>query len=250
MSAVSELSHHILTTILDALELHELHGADGGPALLLPLTVPDQPPARLRLWGGQAIGRLVSIEIEAPALALSAHILGAFAAPGSPLPHLFVDLVAARGSQSVAFDLLPRVDLAASVEWMDAVLTPLTAAHQELAEIEGARALPLNHRLRAFLSPWSAALECGEAALAGPLRRVIEAYVDHWLRLVGGALPEAADLEHSPALLGARDHRYRAHLFSADVDPVWRRIAGLVGDAGASQLQAALRGEAISAAAH
>ncbi|MCA9660486.1 MAG: hypothetical protein KC486_19235, partial [Myxococcales bacterium] len=102
---------------------------------------------------------------------------------------------------------------------------------------------------RAHLGPWTVAVRCDEAALRGAVGRSVDAYVDHWLDLVRGGLPPAITDALDPAALAARDRRYRAALFSADVDPIWRRLDGLLGASGAAVLQGLLRGDAPLAAA-
>jgi hypothetical protein len=240
MSVAREVSQRVITAIVRRLGLAEVRDATRA----LDLTVPEQPPARLRGWSGEAVERLLSVELAAPAIGLELGMVAAFAPSTSALPHLVVEVVASPGGLSLFVDLSQRVDVGADLPWIDAAWTPLTAAHQGALEAEGVTPAALNHRLRALLGPWTVAVRCDEAGLRGAVGRSVDAYLDHWLDLMTrGLAPTITDALDSAAL-SARDRRYRAALFSADVDPIWRRLEGLLGASGAAVLQGLLRGDA------
>jgi hypothetical protein len=68
------------------------------------------------------------------------------------------------------------------------------------------------------------------------LDATVDRYLEHWLTLVDRGVP-AVDVD-----LAARDRTSRANLFSPDVDPVWARVARLLGAEQAERV----RGELIA----
>ncbi|MEZ4382651.1 MAG: hypothetical protein R3A79_15040 [Nannocystaceae bacterium] len=239
MSLPRELTQRVVAALVRRLDLHERRDR----ARALDLTAPGQPAALLRGWGGGPLDRLVVVEADAPGIGLEFAMVAAFAPSTGALPHLLVEVVASPGGLTLFVDLCQRVDVGGELGWIDAAWTPLTAAHVAAFEAEGVAPAALNHRLRALLGPWTIAARCDEAALRGALGRSVDAYVEHWLGLVERGLPAAITADLDPAALAARDRRYRAALFSADVDPIWRRLEGLFGAEGAGALQSRLRGD-------
>ena len=89
------------------------------------------------MFAGGPVQRLVSCTIVVPPIGLDSHMLFAFTADDSPVPHFTVDSV--RNGEDYAFhlDLIPRVDLAVSLAYMDQVFVPLTEEFERHRELDG-----------------------------------------------------------------------------------------------------------------
>ncbi|MCA9660485.1 MAG: hypothetical protein KC486_19230, partial [Myxococcales bacterium] len=82
MSVAREVSQRIITAIVSRLGLCEVRGATRA----LDLAVPEQPPALIRGWSGEAVDRLLAVEIAAPAIGLELGMVAAFAPATGALP--------------------------------------------------------------------------------------------------------------------------------------------------------------------
>lgn len=219
MSLARELSVRTLDEIVSRCRLRER----GGPYLPLPV-------GGLRLFHGDGgVRRLVYVELAT--VGLDAHMIYAFTASDSPLPHFTLDAVHAGPGFAFHLDLVPRVDLAANLEVVDAIYEPLTPTFNAAREMEGLSPAQLAPRQRALMSPWMLAHRADEAAFRG-LDAPVEVYLEHWSRLLADGLPEALRSRlygGDAAALGERDRRLRAAIFDPQVDPVWELVTRLVG---------------------
>lgn len=236
LSPARSLAEETLGALVDALALREV----GAPRLTL--RGPGGAPvgALRRLVGERA--SVVTISLVVPAFGLDSHMIFAFTPPASALPHFTLDSVQAGPGFAYHLDLVPRVDLAANLAYMDAVYGPLGATFESAGARAGLSSAHLSPRQRALMSPWMLAHLADATAFAG-LGPVVAAYRDRWLALCAEGLPgEVGELCGGD--LAARDRRLRAALFSPSVDPVWSQVERLIGGAQAAELQAFLRGEA------
>lgn len=184
---------------------------------------PD-PVGVLRLWGGEPLARMVYVGLTVGAIGLDSHMLFAFTPAGSPVPHFTLDSVAAGPAYAFHIDLIPRVDLGANLDYMDAVFGPLSEVFDAVRRSPGLEAAHLGPRQLALMSPWMLAYRADEAAFRA-IDEPLAAYLDRWFRLVEDGVPG----EWDEAALAERDRRNRAALFSPEVDPVWERVDKLVG---------------------
>jgi hypothetical protein len=226
-------------TMLARLDLVETRAADGGPHLTLFSHAPfhQGPCGQARVWSGGGLHRAVAVSIVAPAIGLDTHMLFAFAPSGSAVPHFTVDSVTAGGTLAFHLDLIPRLDLATHLGYMDWAYGPLTETFTQAAGIEGLTPAMITPRQRAVMSPWMIVNRATPDAFdkIGPL---VATYQDHWLSLLREGAP-AATLEGATRdALRERDRRNKAIIFDPDVDKVWNQIRGLIG----SEAVEAIRG--------
>jgi len=227
MSLPRDLVVPVLERIVEATGGVEVHGADGGPFLTLTAADGGGPGGSVRLFESPALPRLVYCNLDLAAHDLDSHMLYGFAPAASGVPHFTVDAVDAHGVLAFHADLMPRVDLATHVPYMNAVLTQLDDA---FAAVQGDDAfLPamLSPRQRALMSPWMLANRLTRERF-DVAEAPVRTYVEHWLGLVVDGADEAAwglgDTD-----LPARDASLRRTVFGGDVDPAWDMAAKAVG---------------------
>ncbi len=229
--SLSQLLHdQTLQRLVEKLDLHEVHGADGGPWLTLQSQVPMVQGAigQVRVFEGTAITRLVSCTIVVPPIGLDSHMLFAFADTESGLPHFTVDSVRNGADYAFHLDLIPRLDLATHLPYMDAVFAPLTSVYQAHRDTPGLKPAALDPRQYAVMSPWMLVNRADESAFKATFQAV-DSYLDHWLTLHQSGVPADCLGETTATGRAARDSAHRAVIFNADVDKVWNQIAPLIG---------------------
>jgi hypothetical protein len=185
------------------------------------------PVGVLRTWtGGKGVAKAVYCGLSVDAIGLDSHMVFAFTDSGSLVPHFTLDSVFGQGSFAFHLDLIPRVELASNLPYVDHVYEPLTPVFEELSSREGLTPAAIGPRQRALMSPWMCVNRATEAAFAG-MDGVVAAYLDHWAALVADGVPESLA---APVDLPDRDTRNRTALFSREVDPVWNTIERLIGE--------------------
>ncbi|WP_031159395.1 hypothetical protein [Streptosporangium roseum] len=167
--------------------------------------------------------KAVTVSLVVPAIGLDSHMIFAFTRPESAVPHFTLDSVASADYHAMHLDLIPRVELATHLAYLDAVHLPLTPLLEAAWEINGVSPAAVGPRQRAMMSPWMLVCRATEDAFE-KLGPTVDAYLDHWLTLLRGGVPAAEDTD-----LAARDAVNRANLFSPDVDPVWHQVTRLLG---------------------
>jgi hypothetical protein len=226
-----ELSLRTLDEIVSRCELRER----GAPYLPLPV-------GGLRLFHGDGgVRRLVHVELAT--VGLDAHMIYAFTASDSPLPHFTLDAVHAGPGFAFHLDLVPRVDLAVNLDYLDAIYEPLTPTFNAAREMEGLSPALLAPRQRAQMSPWMLAHRADEGAFRGVGAPVV-VYLEHWSRLLADGLPDSLTSRlhggEREALI-ERDRRLRATIFDPDVDPLWDMVTRLMGAEVSEAMRAVLR---------
>ena len=114
MSASAALCINALETIQTKLNLQEVLGEDGQAYRTL------QSPAfgdvgSVRVFKGEALEELIYIGLVVPQIHLDSHMLFAFTPDGNGVPHFTLDSVAIPDGHAFHLDLIPRVDLGASL---------------------------------------------------------------------------------------------------------------------------------------
>lgn len=179
------------------------------------------PVGRIRVWRGAGpVVKIVNVALVVPPIGLDSHMIFAFTAPDSAVPHFTLDSVANGDNYAFHLDLIPRVDLAVSLPYLDTVYEPLTALYKEVRDRDGLTPAHLSPRQYALMSPWMLVNRATATAFEG-IGDAVDGYLSHWFRLLETDLKEPAD--------PARDAAHRALLFSPEIDPVWGQTVRLLG---------------------
>lgn len=236
MSLANTLSQNTLKAIVSRFNLAE-HGA---PHMTLTSPMSPAPVGQVRVFSGGPIHKMVYIGLTVPPISLDSHMIFAFTAPDSPLPHFTLDSVLAGAHFAFHLDLIPRVDLGANLAYIDELFQPLTAFYDSAQGIAGLTPARLSPRQYAIMSPWMLAYRANEAAFAR-IEEHVNQYLAHWFNVVetGVSAATLASLDHDN--FRERDGRNRAAIFNADVDPVWTQIDRLLGQTISVKLQDLLR---------
>lgn len=238
-SLPAALAARTLDTIVDRLSLEQVHGSDGGPLMTLAPTMGSKPVGSVRVFTGEHLDQLVTVSIAVPQIGLDSHMLFAFTAADSAVPHFTLDSVFAGGSYAFHLDLIPRVDLGASLEYMRGIYEPLTESFMAARKLDGLSAAALGPLQLALMSPWMLAYRADEAGFAA-IDAHVEHYLDQWFEVLDGVPPAAAD-DARACNLAERDARNRAALFDPEVDPVWGQVSRLIGESTAAAIRSLLR---------
>lgn len=227
MSLPAALSERTLTTLGTALDLEAVED--------LPLTsaMSPDPVGRLRVLRGGPIDKVVTVDLVVPPIGLDSHMIFAFTGSDSAIPHFTLDSVHAGEYHAMHLDLIPRVDLAVQLEYLDAAFVPLTTLLEDAWAVEGISPAAIGPRQRAMMSPWMLVCRATEPAFE-ELGTTVESYLAHWLTLVDKGVPAVE------ADLPGRDRANRANLFSPEVDPVWAQVTRLLGTEQCERVRAEL----------
>ncbi len=229
-SLSQQMHDRSLARIIERLALEEIPGAEGGPALPLISRAPmaQGQIGQVRMFRGPALSRLLTCSIVVPAIGLDSHMLFAFTDTEGGVPHFTVDSVKAGEHYAFHLDLIPRLDLAANLAYMDEVFAPLTAAFQAHRELPGLAPAQLDPRQLAVMSPWMLVNRADEQAFRATFDSV-DAYLDHWFAVLQAGVSDTALGSSTPAQRAERDAAHRGVIFNADVDKVWQQITPLIG---------------------
>ncbi len=246
MSLPKALHEKVLQAIVERFELVEDTGEDGGPFLPLISHIPmhEGSVGYMRRFTGGPLFQVVTSSIVVPALQLDSHMVFAFTPSDSAIPHFTVDSVCAGEHHAFHLDLIPRMDLGSQLNYMNEVFLPLTESWERGSAIEGLSRAHLSPRQLGIMSPWMLANRATESAFVD-IGKVVDDYLEHWFGLVESGISSAAVNGVSATELIERDRRNKFAIFNADVDPVWQRIAPLVGKEAADKQIETLR--AVSA---
>jgi hypothetical protein len=197
------------------------------------------PAGTLTVLRGERIAKVVRIGLTVDRIGMDSHMIFAFTGADSAVPHFTLDSVQAGGYLAYHIDLVPRADLGAHLEYVNAVFQPLTPVFEEVRERFGPSTAAIGPRQHAMMSPWMLVNRADEehfAAMDGYLDR----YFEHWRDLLAKGVPDDVRATLADTDLAARDARNRAALFSPEVDPVWANVARPLGDDQAEELRAEL----------
>ncbi|MEM1113625.1 MAG: hypothetical protein AAGI11_17050 [Pseudomonadota bacterium] len=233
-----------LNAVVEALGLSEQGGEGGTPYLPLVSQLPmvEGEVGNVRLFTGGPLFRLVTVSMVAEPMQLDSHMMFAFTPGDSPVPHFTLDSVMAGDHFAFHLDLLPRVDLGANLAYMDEAFGPLTELYETGTAIDGLSKAHLSPRQYAIMSPWMLAHRASAEAFSA-ISDTVAAYRDHWLSLVNRGMSDAATADIGKAELAARNLRNKRIIFDPDVDPVWNRIAPLIGEEAVAIQRSLLIGE-------
>lgn len=228
MSLSEALHDQTLSRLRERLNLAEIHGDGQGPWLELTSHAPIAQGriGQVRVFRGAGITQLVSCTIVVPAIGLDSHMLFAFTDTESAVPHFTVDSVRNGADYAFHLDLIPRLDLAVELAYMDAVFAPLTETFKAHRETPGLKPAQLDPRQYAVMSPWMLVSRADEAAFKATFA-VVDAYLDQWFALLDAGVDAVGNT--TAAQRAQRDLAHRQVIFNPDVDKVWKQIAPLIG---------------------
>lgn len=237
----AELSHTSLNKIIQRFSLREI----GSPYLALhsPLR-PDAPIGSLRLFTGGPIHKMVYVGMTVPAIKLDSHMIFAFTAPESPVPHFTVDSVFAADAYAFHVDVWTRVDLGANLAYMKEVMLPLTEEFNRVKNTEGLTPAHLEPHQWCVFSPWMMAWRADEDGFKR-VRPSIDFFLDYWMNMVETGISAEAAEGLTPDYLRERDRRARNINFSKEIDPVWFKVDRLLGTELSDRMRNILRVQSL-----
>lgn len=236
MSLAKTLSHNTLHRIINRFAMQE----QGAPHMTLHSPMSPVPVGEVRLFSGGPVQKMVYIGLTVPPIGLDSHMIFAFTAVDSPIPHFTLDSVLAGPHFAFHLDLIPRVDLGANLAYINELFQPLTAVFEATKQIEGLTPAHLSPRQYAIMSPWMLAFRANEQAFS-QIDEQANRYLDHWFAVVeaGVSAETLASLDSTD--FAQRDQRNRAALFNPEVDPVWSQVERLLGAAVGAELREILK---------
>ncbi len=243
-----ELAVRTLDRIVKELGLKEELGADKGPVLKLiarggPLEGKDV--GSFRVFRGGAVHKLVYSAMTIEDFGMDTHQIYAFTAPGDARPHFTLDLAISpntHGTFHIGLDLLPRVDLGASLATMQSIYEPLSSVLAETMKERGvAPATSIGPLMRALRSPWmlAAYVDADRIATCEP---AIDAYLNSWLKLCAEGVDAKSKADAAWQDLAKRDEQNRAALFDPETNRVWVLLERLVGVDTVAKMREVLKG--------
>jgi hypothetical protein len=232
-----------LDRVVTELGLVEQTGADGDAALPLHGVGGPLDGVRIgefRVYGRSDGTRVVYSGLSIDDFGMDTHQLYAFTASGSAVPHLFLDTAISpntEGTFHFGLDLVPRVDLGASLDYSESIYAPLTDVRAQTLATPGVMPVPSLGPLQwSIRSPWMVAAIVMPEDLRG-LQGAVDVYVERWLSAMQEGLSDAALADASWQDLPTRDRMNRAAMFSPRTNPVWGLLDRLVGvDAAAAMV--------------
>lgn len=213
----------------------------GAPYMTLTSPMSPAPVGSLRLFKGSQVTKMVYIGLAVPPIGLDSHMIFAFTAPGSHIPHFTLDSVLAGPYFAFHLDLIPRADLGANLPYLNAVFDDLTPIFEEAKKIEGLTPAQLGPKQYALMSPWMLAYRANESAFE-QIQAPVNGYLEHWFKLVEQGLPAEATPGGDYA---QRDQLNRAAIFDPNVDKVWAQVERLVGAETSEKMRHILINQAV-----
>lgn len=233
-----------LQRLVEKLGLQEQHGEAGGAWLPLISQLPmvQGEVGNVRLFTGGGLFRVVTCSLAVEPIQLDSHMLFAFTPGSSAVPHFTLDSVKAGEHFAFHLDLIPRLDLGANLPYIDEVFGPLTEAFEAGSAIEGLSKAHLSPRQNAIMSPWMLANRASESAF-NAIEDTVGIYQQHWFDLLEKGVSEQALGGVTPEQLASRNLANKRIIFDPDVDAVWERITGMIGEDAVAVQRALLIGE-------
>jgi hypothetical protein len=234
MTLAADLAFSTLDKLRERLSLTEHH--------TISLTSPmmPEPVGKVQVFSGEKISKAVYIGMSVPFIKLDSHMIFAFTDADSAIPHFTLDSVNNDATFAFHLDLIPRVDLGANLEYIDAVYGDLSEEFERAGQIEGLSKAHLNPRQLAVMSPWMLVNRATDEAF----RKIFDSvdfYLNHWFSLVENGV----DVQVFAENLAERDRRNREIVFNPDVDKVWSQVDRLVGAEMSAKMREILKSQEI-----
>jgi hypothetical protein len=238
MTLAADLAFSTLDKLSKRLSLTEVE--------TIQLTSPmmPEPVGSVRVFSSDKISKAVYIGMSVPFIKLDSHMVFAFTKTDSPIPHFTLDSVNNDASYAFHLDLIPRVDLGANLEYIDAVYGGLSEEFEKANQIEGLTKAHLNPRQLAVMSPWML-VNRAEAEAFKKIGDSVDYYLNHWFSLVENGISEDVSKQFSGDYLRTRDRKNREIIFNPDVDKVWAQVDRLVGAEMSAKMREILKSQEI-----
>jgi len=240
MSLARTLSIGTLEKIVARFSLREV----GAPYMTLSNPAFPQPLGACRIFAGERVHKTVYIGLNFPPAGLDSHMIFAFTAPKSAVPHFTLDSVLAGPHFAFHLDLIPRADLGANLAYLNAAFQPLTAEFDAAKKIEGLTPAHLSPRQYAIMSPWMLAFRATETAFA-QVEPHVNNYLEHWCQLVENGVNAELAFGGAESELAVHDQLNRNAIFNPEVDPVWAQIDRMLGAEVSETLRGVLRNQDV-----
>jgi hypothetical protein len=240
----ARLFQNTLDSVVEQLQLTEQTGEAGGAYMPLESQLPmvQGEVGNVRLFTGGGLFRVVTCSLVVEPIQLDSHMMFAFTPGDSAVPHFTLDSVMAGEHFAFHLDLIPRLDLGANLPYLNEVFAPLTEAFEAGNAIEGLSAAHLSPKQNAIMSPWMLAKRATAEAFSA-IETSVQAYRDHWFGLLQSGVSEEAIGGVTQEQLRERNLRNKRIIFDPEVDPVWGRITGMIGEQAVARQRALLIGE-------
>ena len=238
MTLAADLAFATLDKIRERLSLTEVK--------TIPLTSPvmPEPVGSVRVFSGEKLSKVVYIGMTVPFIKLDSHMVFAFTKTDSAIPHFTLDSVNNDTTYAFHLDLVPRVDLGANLEYIDAVLHPLSEEFDTARQIEGLTKAHLNPRQYAIMSPWMLAYRADADAFT-KIEASVNKYLEHWFLLIENGISEDITKQFSAEYLATRDRKNRSIIFNPEVDRVWTQVDRLLGAEMSEKMREILKSQEI-----
>ncbi len=238
MTLAADLAFSTLDKLRERLSLTEVQ--------TIPLTSPmmPEPVGSVRVFSGEKLSKAVYIGMSVPFIKLDSHMIFAFTKTDSAIPHFTLDSVNNDTTYAFHLDLIPRVDLGANLEYIDAVYGDLSDEFEKAGKIEGLSKAHLNPRQLAIMSPWML-VNRAEAAAFKEIGDSVNFYLNHWFSLVENGISEDITKQFTGEYLAERDRKNRQIIFNPEVDKVWSQVDRLVGAETSAMMREILKSQEI-----
>lgn len=212
----------------------------------IPLTSPmmTEPVGKVQIFSGEKISKAVYIGMSVPFIKLDSHMIFAFAKIDSAIPHFTLDAVNNDTNYAFHLDLIPRVDLGANLEYIDAVYGGLSEEFEKASQIEGLSKAHLNPRQLAVMSPFML-VNRAETEAFQKIFDSVAVYLKHWFSLVENGIDKETEKKIFAADFAERDRRNREIIFNPEVDKVWSQVDRLVGAEMSAKMRDILKSQKI-----
>jgi len=199
--------------------------------------------------GGMNVDKAVGVDLEIDDAEgrLWSRRFYVFARTVALIPHLSIEwsgyAVDGVDRVGVLVDLLPRIDLAVNLDYVDEVYGPMTGTFDEARGIDGVEIESVPPRRAIAMSPWrlSVSVPVDQVVALAPL---VDQYVTRWLAVNSGGVGSSVDpLASDQSRLIQHDRFHRNSLFEPASDPQWARIDRVLGLDAAAELRLTLRSQ-------
>ncbi|HMS40360.1 MAG TPA: hypothetical protein PKE69_09050 [Pyrinomonadaceae bacterium] len=234
MTLAADLAFSTLDKLRKRLSLTEVDN--------IPLTSPmmPEPVGKVQVFSGGKLSKAVYIGMSVPFIKLDSHMIFAFTKTDSAIPHFTLDSVNNDTTYAFHLDLIPRVDLGANLEYIDAVYGNLSEEFEKAGQIEGLSKAHLNPRQLAVMSPWMLVNRAEKEAFE-KIFDSVDFYLKHWFSLI----EKGVDVQVFGENLAERDRRNREIVFNPEVDKVWMQVDRLVGAEMSAKMREILKSQSL-----